>query len=159
LPNKVRETTYNRSIYYNLDSPRMEESIKMKNPELTHPKQTYNQYKETRYCILLNQAKYKVNEYSYCLEKIYVKEDRQQEEIRFALYKTSLDKKGQEITKLVPRPLDTTEEELLELLKEALSKEIFSKTFLKNLKHMLQENTNARTQKQSTTITEVHSNV
>ena len=130
----------------------------MKNQQMLQQEQKYHQFKETQYCILLNQAGYKVDEYTYCVERLFIKGNKQQEEIRFALYKTTLDKNSQTTTKLVPRPVDLTEEELLELLREAISKEIFSKAFLKSLKNLLQEpSNNNRSQQQTPSKTEVKS--
>lgn len=85
----------------------------MKNQQIQHML-NYNQYKETKYCILLNQAEIHNDDspYTYCIQKIYVREP-QQEEIRLALYKRVSDKQGKETTKLVPRPVDLTEPELL----------------------------------------------
>lgn len=96
----------------------------------------YNLHKETRYCINLKQSEYGEGEYLYRIEKIYVKR-LQQEEIRFALYKMNKDKDGNKISKLIPRPLDVTEQELIEFFKNAISQDVFSKSFLKNLKLLI----------------------
>ena len=54
----------------------------MKNPQIPQQEQKYNQYKETQYCSLLNQVKYQVDEYTYCIERVYIKSEKQQEELR-----------------------------------------------------------------------------
>jgi hypothetical protein len=136
----------------------MEANVLMKNQQTLQQEQKYNQFKETQYCILLNQAEYKVDEYTYCIEKIFIKGEKQQEEVRLALYKSTLDKNGRATTRMVPRPVDLSEEEFLELLKEAISKEILSKAFLNNLKKLLQETNNTRTQQQTPSKSEVKSN-
>ena len=52
------------------------------------------------------------------------------EGIRFSWWK-----EGQ----MVPRPLDATEDQLLELMKSALDEQVFSKNFLGQLRKMLQK--------------------
>lgn len=92
--------------------------------------------KETKYCIYLKQAICKKDEYSYAIERIFVK-NKAQEEIRFTFYKAAININGKEFDKLVPRPLDVSEEELLELFQTAFTENIFSKEFLKSLKSLL----------------------
>lgn len=84
--------------------------------------------KETKYCKILNQGKIEDDDYTYCIEKIFIK-GKNREEIRFSLYKDTV---RSEKT-YIPRSLDVTEEELLQLIKAAIDKSVFSKEFIKNL--------------------------
>lgn len=61
------------------------------------------------------------------IERIFVKE-HQQEEIRFSWWKNG---------KIVPRPLDLPEGELLPLMCDAIQKGVFSPAFLKGLHEAL----------------------
>ncbi|MBK5241683.1 hypothetical protein [Clostridium sp.] len=88
--------------------------------------------KETKYCQILNQGKLADEEYTYCIEKIFIK-DKKRDEIRFSLYKDTIKSKE----RYVPRSLDVTEEQLLQLMKEALSGAVFSKEFVKSLAEIL----------------------
>lgn len=90
--------------------------------------------KETKYCQILNQGKLPDEEYTYCIEKIFIKAIKRYE-IRFSLYKDTI----RSMERYIPRSLDVTEEELLQLMKEALSKEVFSKEFIKKLSQLLNE--------------------
>lgn len=65
--------------------------------------------KETKYCKILNQGKIDDDDYTYCIEKIFIK-GKNREEIRFSLYKDTV---RSEQT-YIPRSLDVTEEELLQ---------------------------------------------
>jgi len=71
-------------------------------------------------------------EYTYSIEKIFIK-DIESEEIRFSLYKDTL----QALERYVPRSLDVTEGQLLELTKEAIKVGVFSKDFVKSLAGLL----------------------
>ncbi|NMM65253.1 hypothetical protein HBE96_21960 [Clostridium sp. P21] len=84
--------------------------------------------KETKYCKILNQGKLKDDDYTYCIEKIFIKE-KNREEIRFSLYKDTV---RSEQT-YIPRSLDVTEEELIQLIKASIDKSVFSKEFIKKL--------------------------
>ncbi|WP_455543550.1 hypothetical protein [Intestinibacter sp.] len=88
--------------------------------------------KETRYCIVLKQAKKREKECAYGIEKIFVKSSNQ-EEIRFVYFKDTLRKKDQ----LIARPLDLPEADLIELIKEAIKKNVFSKEFVNSLKEVV----------------------
>lgn len=90
--------------------------------------------KETKYCQILNQGKLPDEEYTYCIEKIFIKAIKR-DEIRFSLYKDTI----RSMERYIPRSLDVTEEQLLQLMKEALSKEVFSKEFIKKLSQLLNE--------------------
>ena len=61
------------------------------------------------------------------IERLYVKE-LQQDEIRFSWWKDG---------KMMMRPLDLREDELLPLLANAIEKGVFSEAFLKGLKALL----------------------
>lgn len=84
--------------------------------------------KETKYCQILNQGKLADKDYTYCIEKIYIK-TLKRDEIRFSLYKDTI----MSDERYVPRSLDVTEEQLLQLMKKAIQEAVFSKEFIKNL--------------------------
>lgn len=84
--------------------------------------------KETKYCQILSQGKIEDDDYTYCIEKIFIKE-KDRDEIRFSLYKDTV---RSEQT-YIPRSLDVTEEELMQLIKAAIDKSVFSKEFIKSL--------------------------
>jgi hypothetical protein len=88
--------------------------------------------KETKYCQILAQSKVTDGEYTYSIEKVFVKA-KNRDEIRFCLYK---DTKTQ-LERYVPRSLDVTELEFLELFREALQQQIFSKELVTSLKNAL----------------------
>ena len=69
--------------------------------------------KETKYCKIRNQVKVGAGEYTYSIEKIYIKELKR-DEVRFCVYKAT--RRGDET--YIPRSLDVTELELIELIKE-----------------------------------------
>ena len=69
--------------------------------------------KETKYCKIINQGKVGEGEYTYSIEKIYIKELKRYE-VRFCVYKAT--RRGDET--YIPRSLDVTELELIELIKE-----------------------------------------
>ena len=72
-----------------------------------------NIIKETKYCKIINQGKVGEGEYTYSIEKIYIKELKR-DEVRFCVYKAT--RRGDET--YIPRSLDVTELELIELIKE-----------------------------------------
>lgn len=88
--------------------------------------------KETKYCKILNQGKIEDDDYTYCIEKIFIKA-KNREEIRFSLYKDTV---RSEQT-YIPRSLDVTEEELIQLMKAAIDKSVFSKEFIKSLSEII----------------------
>ena len=69
--------------------------------------------KETKYCKIISQGKVWEGEYTYSIEKIYIKELKR-DEVRFCVYKAT--RRGDET--YIPRSLDVTELELIELIKE-----------------------------------------
>ncbi|APF23002.1 hypothetical protein QUW38_18710 [Clostridium butyricum] len=73
--------------------------------------------KETNYCKIYSKVSIEDDQYNSCIERIEVKE-KQREEIRFALYKDTI--RGN--NRYVPRSLDVTELQLLELIKKAIQK-------------------------------------
>ncbi|NYE08983.1 hypothetical protein F4694_005840 [Bacillus niacini] len=87
--------------------------------------------KRTKYCNLLVQGLSQEGEDISAVERIFVKA-LNREEIRFAWYK---EKNGSKHFQL--RPLDLTEEELLELLKDGVNKGVFTSDFRKKLKEIL----------------------
>lgn len=88
--------------------------------------------KSTKYCNILNQVKVEDEEYTYRIERIFVKSKRR-EEIRFAVYKDTV--RGDNI--YVPRSLDVTELELIELIKRSIKEKVFSDEFIDMLKQEL----------------------
>lgn len=88
--------------------------------------------KDTRYCQILNQGKVADEEYTYSIEKIFIKVKRR-DEIRFSLYKDTI----RSAERYIPRSLDVTEEQLLQLIKESITAGVFSKEFIKSLGEVL----------------------
>ena len=88
--------------------------------------------KETKYCKIINQGKVGDDEYTYTIEKIYIKELKRNE-IRFCVYKST--RRGDDI--YVPRSLDVTEEEFQELIVQAIRTNMFSKEFITAIKEEL----------------------
>ena len=88
--------------------------------------------KSTRYCNLLRQSSLKDEDYTYCIEKIFVKSMKRYE-IRFAVYKDTVI--GDDI--YVPRSLDVTELELMELIKKSIKEKVFSNEFIEMLRQEL----------------------
>lgn len=83
--------------------------------------------KETKYCKIKSQGKVGAGEYTYSIEKIYIKELKR-DEVRFCVYKAT--RRGDET--YIPRSLDVTE--LIELIKESISRKVFSEGFIEKLK-------------------------
>lgn len=90
--------------------------------------------KETKYCQILAQSKVTDGEYTYSIEKVFVKAKRR-DEIRFCLYKDT----GNQLERYVPRSLDVTELEFLELFRDAIKQEVFSKDLLSGLRTILSQ--------------------
>lgn len=91
--------------------------------------------KETSYCKIYNKVSIEDDDYYSCIERIEVKE-KQREEIRFALYKDTV--RGD--SRYIPRSLDVTEIQLLELIKKAIQNKVFSEEFIDMLKQELNNN-------------------
>ena len=85
--------------------------------------------KETKYCKIKSQGKVGEGEYTYSIEKIYIKELKR-DEVRFCVYKVT--RRGDET--YIPRSLDVTELELIELIKESIREKVFSEEFIEMLK-------------------------
>ena len=85
--------------------------------------------KETKYCKIKSQGKVGEGEYTYSIEKIYIKELKR-DEVRFCVNKAT--RRGDET--YIPRSLDVTELELIELIKESISRKVFSEGFIEMLK-------------------------
>ena len=81
--------------------------------------------KETKYCKVRNQVKVGAGEYTYSIEKIYIKELKR-DEVRFCVYKAT--RRGDET--YIPRSLDVTELELIELIKKSIREKVFSEEFI-----------------------------
>jgi len=104
--------------------------------------------KDTKYCQILAQSRVTDGVYTYSIEKVYVKK-KKRDEIRFCLYKDTLN----QIEKYVPRSLDVTELELLDLFKEAINQDVFSTEMLGTLKGILSQK-RVRVLKVSNAVTE-----
>ena len=85
--------------------------------------------KETKYCKIKSQGKVGEGEYTYSIEKIYIKELKR-DEVRFCVYKVT--RRGDEA--YIPRSLDVTELELIELIKKSIREKVFSEGFIEMLK-------------------------
>ena len=85
--------------------------------------------KETKYCKIISQGKVGEGEYTYSIEKIYIKELKR-DEVRFCVYKVT--RRGDEA--YIPRSFDVTELELIELIKESIREKVFSDEFIEMLK-------------------------
>ena len=81
--------------------------------------------KETKYCKIRNQVKVGAGEYTYSIETIYIKELKR-DEVRFCVYKAT--RRGDET--YIPRSLDVTELELIELIKKSIREKVFSEEFI-----------------------------
>lgn len=88
--------------------------------------------KSTKYCDLLGQGRVEDGDAISALERIRVKSSGN-DEIRFAYYKKTENGKD----RMIPRPLDLSEEELLTLFEDAIENNVFSPYFLKKLKEMI----------------------
>lgn len=87
--------------------------------------------KRTKYCDLLAQGTNQEGNDISAVERIFIKK-LNREEIRFAWYKIKEDS-----VYFQPRPLDITEDEFLELLKDGINKGVFTNKFIENLKNIL----------------------
>ena len=81
--------------------------------------------KETKYCKIISQGKVGEGEYTYSIEKIYIKELKR-DEVRFCVYKVT--RRGDEA--YIPRSFDVTELELIELIKKSIREKVFSEEFI-----------------------------
>ena len=91
---------------------------------------------ETKYCKILKQAKIRENSEVYSIEKIFIK-GLNQEEIRLAYYKDITRRAVFQEEAFIPRPVDLTEDKLLELISKGVSQNVFSKVFVSKLKSIL----------------------
>lgn len=88
--------------------------------------------KETRYCKVYKAVSIIDDDYYSSIEKIRVK-SKDREEVRFALYKDTFKMERQ----FIPRSLDLTEKQLLELIRKAIEGKVFSNEFVKLLRDEL----------------------
>ena len=103
--------------------------------------------KDTKYCEIHKQGRYVDNNYTYCIEKIYVK-NLKRFEIRFSLYK---DLTGHP-EKYIARSLDVTELEFISLLKDAIEKNVFTPEMIDAMGKLLissKKTTSTKTSKQN----------
>lgn len=85
--------------------------------------------KETKYCKIMNQGKVGDDEYTYTIEKIYIKKLKRNE-VRLCVYKAT--RRGNET--YIPRIIDVTKLELIGLIKESIKNKVFSEEFITMLK-------------------------
>lgn len=88
--------------------------------------------KSTDYCDLLKQGRLELDPFICTIERITVKASGE-DEIRFAYYK----KTKNDNERLILRPLDINENELLMLFADAVSKNVFTSDFQRKLKAIL----------------------
>ncbi|CAH1059867.1 hypothetical protein [Paenibacillus pseudetheri] len=88
--------------------------------------------KSTEYCDLLKQGRLELDLFICTIERINVKANGE-DEIRFAYYKKN--KNNNE--RLILRPLDINENELLMLFADAVNKNVFTPDFQRKLKAIL----------------------
>lgn len=88
--------------------------------------------KETKYCKLLKQVTVESGEFICVLERIEIN-DTGKQEIRFAYYKETKNKKQ----RLIMRPLDVDENTLLKLFINGIAEGIFGDEFKNKLKKIL----------------------
>lgn len=88
--------------------------------------------KKTKYCNIVEQVKVADNEYTYTIEKIFIKALKRNE-LRFCVYKCT--RRGDET--YIPRSLDVTEEEFKELIVQAIRNKMFSEKFITTIKEEL----------------------
>ncbi|MGG7195898.1 hypothetical protein ACQPUI_04095 [Clostridium butyricum] len=88
--------------------------------------------KETKYCEVYKAVSIMDDEYYSSIEKIKVK-SKMREEIRFALYKDTFKMDRQ----FIPRSLDLTEKQLLELIGKAIEGKVLSEEFVNLLREKL----------------------
>ena len=88
--------------------------------------------KKTKYCNIVEQVKVADNEYTYTIEKIFIKALKRNE-LRFCVYKCT--RRGDET--YIPRSLDVTEEEFQELIVQAIRNKMFSEKFITTIKEEL----------------------
>lgn len=88
--------------------------------------------KETKYCEVYKAVSIMDDEYYSSIDKIKVK-SKMREEIRFALYKDTFKMERQ----FIPRSLDLTEKQLLELIGKAIEGKVLSEEFVNLLREKL----------------------
>ena len=88
--------------------------------------------KKTKYCNIVEQVKVADNEYTYTIEKIFIRALKRNE-LRFCVYKCT--RRGDET--YIPRSLDVTEEEFKELIVQAIRNKMFSEKFITTIKEEL----------------------
>lgn len=89
--------------------------------------------KTTDYCTVLQQSIIDKGTYAYGIERIIVNDGNGQEEIRWVFFKDTIRGKKQ----LIARPLDLPEEDLLELISNAIDDKVFSIKFINELKNII----------------------
>lgn len=90
--------------------------------------------KTTKYCSILKQGIVEDEEYRYCIEQVFIKSKRR-EEIRFSLYKDTITREN----RYIPRSLDLTELEFIDLIRAPLKENVFSKECIQMLKQVIDE--------------------
>ncbi|NFS29460.1 hypothetical protein FDF12_03985 [Clostridium botulinum] len=88
--------------------------------------------KETKYCEVYKAVSIIDDDYYSSIEKIKVK-SKNREEVRFALYKDTFKMERQ----FIPRSLDLTEKQFLELIGKEIEGKVFSDEFVNLLREKL----------------------
>ncbi|WP_394899935.1 hypothetical protein [Clostridium butyricum] len=88
--------------------------------------------KNTKYCHIYKSVSIIDDSYYSSIEKIRVK-SKKRDEVRFALYKDTFRMQRQ----FIPRSLDLTEKQLIELIRKAIEGKIFSEEFINLLREEL----------------------
>lgn len=90
--------------------------------------------KTTKYCSILKQGIIEDEEYRYCIERVFIK-SKKREEIRFSLYKDTITREN----RYIPRSLDVTELEFLDLIRASIKEKVFSMECIEMLKQIIDE--------------------
>ena len=86
--------------------------------------------RDTGYATLLAEGRIDFRDgNSIRIERLYVKEQKQ-DEIRFSWWKHE---------RLIPRPLDVSEKQLLSLFQKSIKNAVFTRSFISRLKIMLED--------------------
>lgn len=88
--------------------------------------------KETRYCKIIRSVEIKDGDELFALEKIYIKA-LYRYEIRICLYRDCNDR----ARKLIPRPVDITQDKLIDLIALGVTTGILDDDFRKQLKSFI----------------------
>lgn len=91
---------------------------------------------KARYCKIIRQVKVRENDEVYSIEKIFLNH-KYEEEIRFSYYKDIVRLGKLQKEAFIPRPVDLSEEKLIELISQAIKKRVFSREFVDKLREIV----------------------